>query len=111
MYKVIWYRIKVSLVFGNNRLQNFLFKHLPAALLCSVTLCQLMKQFFTILLLVFLIGAFTPASKAQCSVCTKTALQMGEKPAKGLNQGILYLMMAPFAIVGFIGYRWWKGNR
>ena len=48
---------------------------------------------------------------AQCSVCSKTALQMGEKPAQGLNQGILYLMGMPFAIVAFIGYRWWKGNR
>ena len=48
---------------------------------------------------------------AQCSVCTKTAQQMGEKPAKGLNQGILYLMGAPFAIVGFIGFRWWKNNK
>jgi hypothetical protein len=49
--------------------------------------------------------------QAQCSVCTKTASQMGEKPAKGMNSGILYLMMAPFAIVGVIGYRWWKHNR
>ena len=36
---------------------------------------------------------------------------MGEKPAKGLNQGILYLMFAPFAIVGVVGYRWWKSNK
>ena len=36
---------------------------------------------------------------------------MGEKPAQGLNSGILYLMFAPFAIVGFIGYRWWKNNK
>lgn len=36
---------------------------------------------------------------------------MGEKPAQGMNSAILYLMMAPFAIVGFIGYRWWKGNK
>jgi hypothetical protein len=50
-------------------------------------------------------------AQAQCSVCTKTASQMGEKPAKGMNSGILYLMMAPFAIVGVIGYRWWKHNR
>ena len=51
-----------------------------------------------------------PAS-AQCSVCSKTALQLGEKPAQGLNTAILYLMVMPFAIVGFIGYRWWKGNK
>lgn len=48
---------------------------------------------------------------AQCSICTKTAQQLGEKPAKGMNSGILYLAFAPFAIVGFIGYRWWKNNK
>jgi positive regulator of sigma E activity len=48
---------------------------------------------------------------AQCSICTKTAQQMGEKPAKGMNSGILYLAFAPFAIVGYIGYRWWKNNK
>jgi hypothetical protein len=50
-------------------------------------------------------------SSAQCSICTKTAQQMGEKPAKGMNSGILYLAFAPFAIVGYIGYRWWKTNK
>ncbi|RYY44304.1 MAG: hypothetical protein EOO06_18330 [Chitinophagaceae bacterium] len=48
---------------------------------------------------------------AQCSMCTKTASQLGEKPALGMNQGILYLMGAPFAIMGYIGYRWWKGQK
>ena len=47
---------------------------------------------------------------AQCAMCTKTAQQLGEKPAQGLNSGILYLMLAPFAIIGFIGYRWWKNR-
>lgn len=49
--------------------------------------------------------------QAQCAVCTKTALQLGEKPAQGMNSGILYLMFMPFAIVGFIGYNWWRGNK
>ncbi len=48
---------------------------------------------------------------AQCAMCTKTASQLGEKPALGLNNAILYLMLAPFSIVGFIGYRWWKNNK
>lgn len=48
---------------------------------------------------------------AQCSICTKTAQQMGEKPAKGMNSGIIYLMMTPLAIMGYIGYRWWKSNK
>jgi len=69
-----------------------------------------MKYFFNILIVITIALLFTVTLQAQCSVCTKTALQMGEKPAQGLNSAILYLMMAPFAIVGFIGYRWWKGN-
>ena len=48
---------------------------------------------------------------AQCSICTKTAQQLGEKPAEGLNSGILYLMFTPFILVGFIGFRWWKYNK
>jgi hypothetical protein len=48
---------------------------------------------------------------AQCAMCTKTAQQLGEGPAQGLNSGILYLMLAPFALVGVIGVRWWKNNK
>lgn len=47
---------------------------------------------------------------AQCAMCTKTAQQLGEGPAKGMNAGIIYLMILPFAIAGFIGYRWWKSR-
>lgn len=59
--------------------------------------------------LVFLYSA--AVSFAQCSMCTKTAQQLGEKPAEGLNSGILYLMLTPFIIVGFIAWRWWKSNK
>jgi hypothetical protein len=70
-----------------------------------------MKKWGLILLFI-LFGTFTVADlQAQCSICTKTAQQLGEKPAKGLNSGILYLAFAPFAIVGYIGYKWWKSNK
>ena len=49
-------------------------------------------------------------SEAQCSICTKTAQQLGHKPAKALNAGIIYLMIAPLAIMGYVGMRWWKQN-
>ena len=48
---------------------------------------------------------------AQCSICTKTAQQLGEGPAKGLNTGIVYLAFTPFLIVGYIGYKWWQNNK
>lgn len=59
---------------------------------------------------IVLVSAPTTRSFAQCSICTRTAQQLGEKPAKGLNSGILYLAFAPFAIAAFVGYRWWKNN-
>lgn len=62
-----------------------------------------------IYLLLIFVGLAIVAS-AQCSMCTKTAQQLGEKPAAGLNSGILYLMLAPFAIIGVIAYRWWKSE-
>ena len=65
-----------------------------------------MKLIYTMLLCTL----FYFYSPAQCAMCTKTAQQLGEKPAQGLNSGILYLMLAPFAIVGVIGYRWYKNN-
>jgi hypothetical protein len=67
------------------------------------------KIAFILVLLMFFVGAQDIA--AQCALCTKTASQLGEKPALGLNNAILYLMLAPFSIVGFIGYRWWKNNK
>jgi hypothetical protein len=63
-------------------------------------------------LILFLVIAIVSVNTfAQCSMCTKTASQLGEKPAQGLNSGILYLMMMPFVIVGFIAWRWWKANK
>lgn len=53
----------------------------------------------------------SPGTKAQCSICTRTAQQLGDGPARGLNTGILYLAFTPLAIGGFIGYRWWRQNR
>jgi hypothetical protein len=64
--------------------------------------------FFMLLLTCSLIST---EAWAQCAMCTKTASQMGEKPALGMNQGILYLMATPFLIMGYIGYRWWKNQR
>ena len=77
----------------------------------GVTLQYNMKHILNILLVLFLVLFISTAVEAQCAVCAKTSSQLGEKPAQGMNSAILYLMMTPFAIVGFIGYRWWKGNK
>lgn len=63
------------------------------------------------LLIICLLLAVSQFAEAQCSICTRTAQQLGEQPAKGMNTGILYLAFVPMAIVGFISYKWWKNNR
>lgn len=70
-----------------------------------------MKKFLFLLLMGFAVSLFASAAFAQCSICARTAAQMGEKPAKGLNGGILYLAAVPFAVVGVISFRWWKQNK
>lgn len=67
------------------------------------------RNLFLLILVFFLAGQ--PRLRAQCSICTRTAQQMGERPAKALNAGIVYLAFAPLAIFGLLGYRWWKTNR
>ena len=66
----------------------------------------LMLVFFAVIMLFTGVDA-----EAQCSICTKTAQQLGEKPAKALNSGIIYLAATPLALMGFISYRWWRSNR
>jgi hypothetical protein len=69
------------------------------------------KRLFLVgLILLFSFGMITEIN-AQCSICTKTAQQMGEKPAKGLNAGILYLAALPFLLGGYIFYRWKKSDK
>jgi heme/copper-type cytochrome/quinol oxidase subunit 2 len=46
-----------------------------------------------------------------CAVCTKTAAELGDKSAKGLNGGIIYLAFIPLGIIGTVSFLWWKYNR
>ena len=67
-----------------------------------------MKKILQILVVVLLCSFQV---MAQCSLCTKTAQQLGEGPAKGLNNGILYLALTPLLFIGILGFRWWRSNR
>ncbi len=70
-----------------------------------------MKRIAVIMIVGCLLAMSVTSVSAQCSICTKTVQQLGEKPAKGLNAGILYLMTIPYAVIGFVGYRLWKQNK
>ncbi|HZH64514.1 MAG TPA: hypothetical protein VEY10_06430 [Flavisolibacter sp.] len=76
-----------------------------------LTFALAMKKSVYLFLVFFIIGLLPLTADAQCSVCTRTAQQLGEKPATSLNFGILYLAATPLAIAGIIGFRWWKKNK
>ncbi len=86
-----------------------MFRH-PYFLLILPYLCPMKKMALAIVVIIIVI-MLPVIVEAQCSMCTKTAQQLGEKPAQGLNSGILYLMLTPFAVMGVIAYRWWKNEK
>jgi hypothetical protein len=61
--------------------------------------------------LLILSQLFLASAMAQCSICTKTAGQIGQEAGKGFNAGIIYLAAMPFAIAGFIAFKWWQKER
>lgn len=66
------------------------------------------KTLFIFLLLV----AFTLVTNAQCAMC-RAVIESDESGdvAKGINNGILYLMVFPYILVGGIGYIIYRSRR
>ena len=53
-------------------------------------------------------------ASAQCAMCTATVESnsaSGGNPTKGLNNGIMYLLAAPYLAVAIVGYIWYKKYR
>lgn len=63
---------------------------------------------FAIALLISMILSFLILNEvsAQCAMCKQNAENSSQTEAKGLNLGIMYLLIVPYALVGGIGY-WW----
>ncbi|NCF30902.1 MAG: hypothetical protein GWP29_03325 [Bacteroidetes bacterium] len=64
-----------------------------------------MRTSISFLLILFVVGE----ASAQCSMC-RAVLESGEaqETAKGINNGIIYLMAIPYLLVGFVGYQIFK---
>lgn len=57
---------------------------------------------FILLLLILLVSV---PSEAQCAMCRAVLeSEEGGEMAKGINNGIMYLMIFPYLLVGGIGY-------
>ena len=62
-----------------------------------------------ILLFLFVSLFFLGETSAQCSMC-RAVLESGDaqETAKGINNGIIYLMAIPYVLVAFVGYQIFK---
>ncbi|MGB1206089.1 MAG: hypothetical protein ACPG5B_10605 [Chitinophagales bacterium] len=73
-----------------------------------------MRFFPYAFLALFLLLVCIDESFAQCPMCKSAAesnLKEGGTHAKGLNAGIIYLFLTPYAIVTTIGVLWWWNNK
>lgn len=66
------------------------------------------KLFFLVLIL-FLV--FVPA-EAQCSMCRAVLEnEEGGEAAKGINNGIMYLMIFPYLLIAGVGYAVYRSRK
>ena len=73
-----------------------------------------MKKFFIFLSITFVLSIFSPEVSAQCSMCTISAEQgtkNGNTQGKGLNDGIIYLLVIPYLLIAGIGLLWYRNYR
>ncbi|MES3017887.1 MAG: hypothetical protein V4721_08920 [Bacteroidota bacterium] len=71
------------------------------------------KIFLLLFLFSFLVAGTSEVS-AQCAMCTLNAdnsTQNGNTEGNGLNDGILYLLAAPYLAVACVGFIWYKKYR
>ena len=59
-----------------------------------------------VLFFVLFLGLSLDMSWAQCSMCRAVLeSEEGQQTAKGINDGILYLMAIPYVLVGIVGWQ------
>ncbi len=72
------------------------------------------KKYFLLLAIIFILTS-AESSFAQCPMCkaaVESSIKGGASNAgKGLNDGILYLLAAPYLFVAALGFLWYKKFR
>ena len=74
---------------------------------------KILKIIVVALLVLFIVAAADPLS-AQCAMCKASSeanLKAGGGDPKGLNAGILYMLMLPYLLVASIGFWWWRNRK
>lgn len=73
-----------------------------------------MRKFALVVLCLIALTSLTDNLYAQCAMCQATVesnIDNGGSAGKGLNNGIMYLLAAPYLAMAGIGYLWYKKFR
>jgi hypothetical protein len=71
------------------------------------------KKIFLVVVFI-VVGVHCMEIIAQCPMCKLSAesnLRDGGSQGKGLNNGILYMFVLPYIIVGTLAYLWYKNRK
>ena len=74
-----------------------------------------LRKFLFLSFFMLMVLAFNESASAQCPMCkaaVESTVESGQSNAgKGLNDGILYLLAAPYLFVAILGVLWYKKYR
>ena len=65
------------------------------------------------ILLIILVLVLPDTLSAQCPMCRMTAesnLANGGNEGQGLNNGIMYMLLTPYVLVGVIAFVWYRNR-
>lgn len=65
-----------------------------------------------VIIILLLLVTVTFDAQAQCAMC-RAVLESGtdQSAAKGINDGIMYLMVFPYLLMGGVAYMVWRSRR
>lgn len=91
-----------------------IFDDIPVLPLLELSYMKNKLKFLYLILALGLIVCSAVPVKAQCAMCSATVetnANNGGSKANGLNNGIMYLLGAPYLAVAVVGYIWYKKYR
>lgn len=71
-------------------------------------------KIINLLALVFTLSISNVEVQAQCPMCkiaVESNMKNGGNSGKGLNRGILYMLLTPYVIVGSVAFVWWRNRK
>jgi hypothetical protein len=74
----------------------------------------MLRKLILFLSLIFILSNSFEIASAQCPMCRMSAesdLKNGGTKSKGLNAGIMYMLVFPYILIGSVGFVWYRERK